>query len=192
MLGKLGTDRTFSTALRARNHPTLESHDTTSHPAMSMPGWRIVTTKEPSAMPKPINNNRLVSPRARFYLVIGTTALALLVLVYAVVFEHGSAKTFLESSPWLMLVLATLVVIFSGWRQAKDQRFRAGLLAKSIGKGLLLAGAVALLTKLPSPFVWSCFVLGIVSSAVGTAQFFSARRKAATTPPNEKEGGAHP
>jgi len=144
-------------------------------------------------MPKPINNNRLVSPRARFYLVIGTTALALLVLVYAAVFEHGSARTFLESIPaWLVLVLATLVVIFSGWRQAKDQRFRAGLLAKSIGRGLLLAGAVALLTKLSSLFVWSCFVLGIVSSAVGTAQFFSARRKAATTPPNEKEGGVHP
>jgi len=85
-----------------------------------------------------------------------------------------------------MLVLATLVVIFSGLSQAKDQRFSA----KSIGKGLLLAGAVALLTKLPSSFVWSCFVLGIVSSAVGTAQFFSASRKAATQPPNEKEGGA--
>jgi hypothetical protein len=142
-------------------------------------------------MPKLVNNNRLVSPRARFYLVIGTTALALLVLVYAVVFEHGSAKTFLESIPaWLVLVLATLAVIFSGWRQAKDPLFKAGLLAKSIGKGLLLAGAVSLLTKLPSPFVWSCFVLGIVSSAVGTAQFLSARRKAATQPPNEKEGGA--
>jgi cytochrome c biogenesis protein CcdA len=141
-------------------------------------------------MPKLANNSRLVSPRARFYLVIGAMALALFVLVYAVVFEHGSAKTFLESYPRLMLVLATLVVIFSGWAQAKDQRFRAGLLAKSIGKGLLLAGAVALLTKLPSPFVWSCFVLGLVSSAVGTAQFFSAHRKAATQPPNEKEGGA--
>jgi cytochrome c biogenesis protein CcdA len=134
-------------------------------------------------MPKLVNNNRLVSPRARFYLVIGTTALALLLLVYAVVFEHSSAITFLESNPGLMLVLATLVVILSGWRQAKDPRFRAGLLAKSVGKGLLLAGAVALLTKLPSPFVWSCFVIGIVSSAVGTAQFFS-RRKAVTQPPN--------
>jgi sulfite exporter TauE/SafE len=141
-------------------------------------------------MPKLVNNGRLVSPRARFYLVIGTTALALLVLVWAVVFERGSAITFLESYPRLMLVLATLVVIFSGLAQAKDQRSSAGLLAKFIGKGLLLAGAVALLTKLPSSFVWSCFVLGIVSSAVGTAQFFSARRKAATQPPNEKEGGA--
>ena len=132
----------------------------------------------------------LVSPRARFYLVIGTTALALLALVWAVLFERGSAITFLESYPRLMLVLATLVVIFSGLAQAKDQRSSAGLLAKFIGKGLLLAGAVALLTKLPSSFVWSCFVLGIVSSAVGTAQFFSARRKAPTQPPNEKEGGA--
>jgi O-antigen/teichoic acid export membrane protein len=140
-------------------------------------------------MPKLVNNSRLVSPRARFYLVIGTTALALVIVVYTVLYNHSSSSL-LESNPWLMLVLATLVVIFSGWRQAKDQRFRAGLLAKSIGKGLLLAGAVALLTKLPSPFVWSCFVLGIVSSAVGTAQFFSARRKAATQPPNEKEGGA--
>jgi O-antigen/teichoic acid export membrane protein len=121
--------------------------------------------------------------------VIGASALALLIVVYTVLFNHPSS-ILLESSPWLMLVLATLVVIFSGWRQAKDQRFRAGLLAKSIGKGLLLAGAVALLTKVSSLFVWSCFVLGIVSSAVGTAQFFSARRKAATQPPNEKEGGA--
>jgi O-antigen/teichoic acid export membrane protein len=141
-------------------------------------------------MPKLADNSRLVSPRARFYLVIGTTALALLVLVYAVVFEHGSAKTFIESIPaWLVLLLAALVATFSGWRQAKDQRLGAGLLAKSIGKGLFLAGAVALLTKLPSPLVWSCFVLGIVSSAVGTAQFFSSRRKAATQPPKEKEGG---
>jgi len=74
-------------------------------------------------MPKLANNNRLISPGARFYLVIGTTALALLVLVYGVVFEHGSAITFLESYPGLMLVLAALVVIFSGWRQAKDPRF---------------------------------------------------------------------
>jgi hypothetical protein len=142
-------------------------------------------------MPKLINNSCVVSPRARFYLVIGTTALALLVLVYAVVFEHGSAKTFLESIPaWLVLLLAALVAIFSGWRQAKDPLFKAGLWAKSIGKGLILAGAIALLTNLSSALVWSCFGLGIVSSAVGTAQFFSARRKAATQPPNEKEGGA--
>jgi hypothetical protein len=46
-----------------------------------------------------VNNKRLSSPRARFYLVIGTTALALLVLVYAVVFEHGSGIAFLESYP---------------------------------------------------------------------------------------------
>jgi len=124
-------------------------------------------------MPKLVNNGRLVLPRARFYLVIGTTAFALLVLVWAVVFERGSAITFLESYLRLMLVLATLVVIFSGLAQAKDQRSSAGLLAKFIGKGLLLAGAVALLTKLPSSFVWSCFVLGIVSSAVGTAQQYS-------------------
>jgi hypothetical protein len=142
-------------------------------------------------MPKLANNNRLISPRARFYLVIGTTALALLVLVYAVVFEHGSAKTFLESIPaGLVLVLATLAVIFSGWRQAKDPLFKAGLLAKSIGKGLILAGAVALLANLSSALVWSCFLVGIVSSAIGTAQFFSASRKARTQPPNEKDGEA--
>jgi hypothetical protein len=145
-------------------------------------------------MPKLVNNSRLVSARARFYLVIGSTALALLVLVYAVVFEHGSAKIFLESIPaWLVLLFATLVSIFSGWRQAKDPIFKAGLLAKSIGKGLILAGAaVALLTNLSSANVWFCFLFGIVSHAIGSAQFFSARRKAPTQPPNEKEGGVHP
>jgi hypothetical protein len=137
-----------------------------------------VTTKEPGAMPKLVNNSRLVSPRARMYLVIGLTALALLVLVYAVVFEHGSAIAFLESYPaWLMLVLATLVAIFSGWRRAKDPIFKAGLLAKSVGQGLILAGAVALLTNLSSALVWFCFLLGIVSYAIGIAQFFSARHK---------------
>jgi hypothetical protein len=130
------------------------------------------------------SNKRLVSPRARFYLVIGMTALALLALVYAVVFERGSAITFLESYPWLILVFATLVTIFSGWRlaKAKDPIFKAGLLAKFIGKGLILAGAIALLTNLSSVLVWFCFLLGIASSTIGTAQFFSARRKA-TQPP---------
>jgi hypothetical protein len=124
------------------------------------------------------NNKRLVSPRARFYLVIGMTALALLALVYAVVFEHGSAITFLESYPaWLILVFATLVTIFSGWVRARDPIFKAGLLAKFIGQGLILAGAVALLTNLSSALVWFCFLLGIVSHAIGTAQFLSARRK---------------
>ena len=67
--------------------------------------------------------------------VIGTTALALLVLVHAVVFEHGSDIAFLESYPaWLIRALAALVAIFSGWRRAKDPIFKAGLLAKSIGK----------------------------------------------------------
>jgi hypothetical protein len=135
-------------------------------------------------MPKLVNNSRLVSPRARFYLVIGTTALALLVFVYAVVFEHGSAKTFLESIPaWPVLLLAALVAIVSGWRRTKDPIFKAGLLAKSIGKGLLLAGAVALLTNLSSALVWLCFLLGFVSYTVGIAQFFSYRRKAPTQPP---------
>jgi hypothetical protein len=69
-------------------------------------------------------------------LVIGMTALALPVLEYAVLFEHGSAAiTFLESySAWLILAVAALVAIFSGWGQAKDPIFKAGLLAKSIGK----------------------------------------------------------
>ncbi len=129
-------------------------------------------------MPKLVNNSHFVSPRARFYLVIGTTALVLLALVYAVVFEHGSAMTFLESYPaWLILVFATLVTIFSGWRRAKDPIFKAGLLAKSIGQGLILVGAVALLTNLSSALVWFCFLLGVVSYAIGIAQFFSARRK---------------
>ena len=141
-------------------------------------------------MPKLVHNSRLVSPRARFYLVIGTATLALLILVYAVVFEHGSTITFLESYPRLALVLAILVVIFSGWRQARDLIFKAGLLAKSIGKGLILAGAVALLTNLSTALVWFCFLLGIISSAIGSVQFFSARRKEATQAPNEKPGGA--
>jgi hypothetical protein len=137
------------------------------------------------------NNKRLVSPRARFYLVIGMTALALLVLVYAVVFEHGSAKTVLESIPaWLVLSLASLVAIFSAWRRAKDPIFKAGLLAKAIGRGLILAGAVALLTNLSSALVWFCFLLGIVSYAIGIAQFLSARRKARFNLQNERVNGA--
>jgi hypothetical protein len=139
-------------------------------------------------MPKPADNSRLVSPRARFYLVIGLTALALLALVYVALFKHGFLESFLESYPvWLILVFATLVTIFSGWMRAKDPIFRAGLLAKFIGQGLILAGAVALLTNLSSALVWFCFILGIVSYATGTAQFLSARRtrrKAPTQPQN--------
>jgi len=59
-------------------------------------------------------------------------------------------------------------------------------LAKSIGQDLILAGAVALLTNLLSALVWFWFLLGIVSYAIGIAQFFSARLKAPTQPPSEK------
>jgi hypothetical protein len=71
--------------------------------------------------------------------------------------------------------------------RAKDPIFKAGLLAKFIGQGLILAGAVALLTNLSSALVWFCFILGIASHSIGTAQFLSAsrtRRKAQTQPPN--------
>jgi len=142
-------------------------------------------------MPKLVNNSRLVSPRARFYLVIGTTALALLVLVYAVVFERDSATPFLQSHALPILVLATLTAILTGWLQARDPRMRAGLFFKSLGKGLMLFAAGAVLLFHPSVVFVLVFLLGYISSFIGSMQSRAARRlKMETQPPNEKPGRA--
>src|SRR2546429_1455606 len=128
-------------------------------------------------MSKPADDTHVDSPRARFYFVIGMAMLTVLAISYVLLFRPNSAVAFLQSHVLPILALATLGAILSGWVQARDQRFRAGLFARSLGRGLIILGAgAAFLPSRPPVLVLSFFVVGFISSVTGAMQLRTARR----------------
>src|SRR5262249_53696438 len=98
-----------------------------------------------------VSRNSLLSPRVRMFLIIGVTLLTSSTLAYILLFDPNSSMRFLKARPLALLLVATVTAVLSGWVQARNPRFRAGLLFKSLGRGFVLFGAgAALLTNLPS------------------------------------------
>jgi hypothetical protein len=132
-------------------------------------------------MPKLTDNSYPPSPRARMYLVIGMTVLASIMVLYIVLSGPNSAMSFLKSHPLPLLLLATLFAVLSGWLQARDPRLRPGLFFKSLGKSLMIFAASAVLLFRPSIVFVLAFLLGYISSVIGSMQFRAARRSETNT-----------
>src|ERR1700751_4214063 len=128
-------------------------------------------------MPKRAKNSYLSSPLARMYLVVGTAMLVSIVLLYLALSGPNSALTFLKSRPMPILVLWTLTAILIAWLRARDPRLRAGLF-KSFGTGLIIFAVSAVLLFDDSRAVaLPAFLLGAISSVIGSIQFREARRR---------------
>ena len=128
-------------------------------------------------MPKRAKNSYLSSPLARMYLVVGTAMLVSIVLLYLALSGPNSALTFLKSRPMPILVLWTLTAILIAWLRARDPRLRAGLF-KSFGTGLIIfAVSAVLLFDDPRGVALPAFLLGAISSVIGSIQFREARRR---------------
>ena len=129
-------------------------------------------------MPKRAKNSYLSSPLARMHLVIGIAMLVSIVLLYLALSGPNSALTSLKSRPMPILVLWTLTAILVAWLRARDPRLRAGLFFKSFGTGLIIfAVSAVLLFDDPRGVALPAFLLGAISSVIGSIQFREARRR---------------
>ena|SRR6266404_6514397 len=132
---------------------------------------------------RPMSNvTRHLSAPARFYLVIGITTFAVVIMLYLLLFERNSTIAFLEAHLLPILVVATLSAILSGWAQGRAKLPKAGIFLKSVGRGLIIfvAGA-AFFLKLPETVLVTCLALGVISSVIGTIVFRTVHRRLNTT-----------